>query len=152
MSDINEMNVGPRWYVAHTYSGYENKVMASLEKIVENRGLGHRFLKHVERCKLLIFIIDMAGTDNRKPADDYTQLLVELENFDPVLLDKPRIIVANKMDCEGSAKNLTAFKRKHKGLEIVKISCLTGDGLDALKDILRERVEAARRLNAEPEA
>ena len=41
MSDINEMNVGPRWYVAHTYSGYENKVMASLEKIVENRGLGH---------------------------------------------------------------------------------------------------------------
>ncbi len=41
MSDINEMNVGPRWYVAHTYSGYENKVKASLEKIVENRGLGH---------------------------------------------------------------------------------------------------------------
>ena len=41
MSDINEMNVGPRWYVAHTYSGYENKVKASLEKIIENRGLGH---------------------------------------------------------------------------------------------------------------
>ena len=41
MSDINEMNVGPRWYVAHTYAGYENKVKASLEKIVENRGLGH---------------------------------------------------------------------------------------------------------------
>ena len=43
MSDINEMNVGPRWYVAHTYSGYENKVKASLEKIIENRGLGHLF-------------------------------------------------------------------------------------------------------------
>ena len=41
MSDINEMNVGPRWYVAHTYSGYENKVKANLEKIIENRGLGH---------------------------------------------------------------------------------------------------------------
>ena len=130
------------------YEDFSRISMADIPGLIEgaseNRGLGHRFLKHVERCKLLIFIIDMAGTDNRKPADDYAQLLVELENFDPVLLEKPRLIVANKMDCETSAKNLTAFKRKHKGLEIAKISCLTGDGLEALKTLLRERVEAAR--------
>ncbi len=105
----------------------------------ENRGLGHKFLKHVERCKLLIFIIDMAGTDNRKPADDYAQLVVELGNFDPALLEKPRLIVANKMDCESSAKNLAAFRRRHKG-EIAKISCLTGEGLDKLKARLKELV------------
>ena len=116
-----------------------------IEGASENRGLGHRFLKHIERCKLLVFIIDMAGTDNRKPADDYAQLLVELENFDPALAAKPRLVVANKMDCEASAKNLTAFRRKWKGVEIAKVSCLTGEGLDALKALVRERVEAAER-------
>ena len=105
----------------------------------ENKGLGHRFLKHVERCKLLVFIIDMAGTDNRKPADDYSSLIKELENFEPALLEKPRLVVANKMDVPASAKNLTAFKRKHKA-EIIKISCTEGSGLDALKARLRELV------------
>lgn len=125
------------------YDDYARISMADIPGLIEgaseNKGLGHQFLKHVERCKLLIFIIDMAGTDNRKPADDYAQLLVELENFDPVLLEKPRIVVANKMDVEGAAKNLTAFKRKHK-VEIEKISCLAGTGLDALKQRLREIV------------
>ena len=113
-----------------------------IEGASENRGLGHRFLKHVERCRLLLFIIDMAGTDNRKPSDDYAALLAELENFDPALLEKPRLIAANKMDCEESAKNLTAFRRKHKGLDICKISCTAGTGLDKLKARIRELVEA----------
>ena len=116
-----------------------------IEGASENRGLGHRFLKHVERCRLLLFIIDMAGTDNRKPADDYSALLAELERFDPALLEKPRLIAANKMDCEASAKNLTAFRRKHKGTEILKISCTEGTGLDALKARIREIVDGNAR-------
>ncbi|MCR5183863.1 MAG: GTPase ObgE [Opitutales bacterium] len=126
------------------YEDYARISMADIPGLIEgaseNKGLGHRFLKHIERCKLLIFIIDMAGTDNRKPADDYSKLLIELENFDPVLLEKPRLVVANKIDVEGAAKNLTAFKRKHK-VEIEKISCLTGEGLKNLKQRLREIVK-----------
>ncbi len=125
------------------YEDFSKILLADIPGLIEgaseNRGLGHKFLKHVERCKLLIFIIDMAGTDNRKPADDYSQLVSELENFDPILLKKPRLIVANKMDCEASAKFLSAFKRKHK-CEILKISCATGSGLEALKERLRELV------------
>lgn len=106
----------------------------------ENRGLGHKFLKHIERCRLLLFIIDIAGTDGRKPADDFAALLDELGRFEPALLEKPRLVVANKMDCDSAAKNLAAFRRKYKGVEICKISCLTGAGLDALKTRIRELV------------
>jgi len=109
-----------------------------IEGASENRGLGHRFLKHVERCRLLLFIIDMAGTDGRKPADDYAALLDELKNFNPALLEKPQLVAANKMDCESSAKNFSAFRRKYKNIEICKISCATGTGLDALKIRVRE--------------
>lgn len=114
-----------------------------IEGAGENRGLGHRFLKHIERCRLLLFIIDMAGTDGRRPADDYAALLAELEKFNPALLEKPRLVAANKMDCADAAKNLTAFRRKYKQLEILKISCTAGTGLDALKTRIRERATDA---------
>lgn len=114
-----------------------------IEGASENRGLGHKFLKHVERCRLLLFIIDMAGTDGRRPADDFSALLDELGRFEPLLLEKPRLVAANKMDCAESAKNLAAFRRKHKGVEICKISCLAGTGLEALKTRIRELASAA---------
>ena len=65
MSDFNEMNVGPRWYVAHTYSGYENKVKASLEKIIENRGLGHLF----EDIKIPVEIVVEKNGDTEKETE-----------------------------------------------------------------------------------
>jgi GTP-binding protein len=114
-----------------------------IEGASENRGLGHRFLRHIERCALLMFLIDMAGTDGRDPRDDYATLMNELELYDPELLKKPRVVVANKMDVEVAAANLTKFKRKHK-VDILKISCLTGDGLEELKQELRKRVRANR--------
>lgn len=126
------------------YDDYKRVSLADIPGLIEgaseNRGLGHRFLKHVERCRLLLFIIDMAGTDGRKPADDYAALLAELKNFEPALLEKPRLIAANKMDCESAAKNLAAFRRKYKGADICKISCIAGTGLDALKARIRETV------------
>jgi 50S ribosomal subunit-associated GTPase HflX len=67
-------------------------------------------------------------------------------------LEKPRLIAANKMDCEDSSKNLTAFRRKHKGLEICKISCTEGTGLDALKKRIRELVEAPVPADADIES
>jgi GTP-binding protein len=90
-----------------------------------------------------MFLIDMAGTDGRDPRDDYATLMNELELYDPELLKKPRVVVANKMDVEAAAANLTKLKRKHK-VDILKISCLTGEGLEELKQELRKRVRANR--------
>ncbi|HEY0945695.1 MAG TPA: GTPase ObgE [Opitutaceae bacterium] len=118
-----------------------------IEGASENRGLGHRFLRHIERCALLMFLIDMAGVDGRDPREDYTTLLNELELYDPALLEKPRLVVANKMDLPAAAANLTKFKRRHK-VDIIKISCRTGDGLDELKATLRKRVRSHRRSEA----
>src|SRR4051812_15321293 len=85
-----------------------------IEGASENRGLGHRFLRHIERCALLLFLVDMAGVDNRDPRDDYGTLVKELKLYDPALLKKPRVVVANKMDLEGAKENLAKFSRRHK--------------------------------------
>lgn len=114
-----------------------------IEGASDNRGLGHRFLRHIERCALLLFLIDMAGVDGRDPREDYAVLLHELELYDPALLKKPRLVAANKMDLESGKANLTKFKRRHK-VDVVSISCLDGSGLDALKKELLKRVGRLR--------
>jgi GTP-binding protein len=115
-----------------------------IEGASENRGLGHRFLRHVERCALLLIIVDMAGNDGRDPANDYRQLVNELKLYDPALLKKPRLLAANKMDLPCAAANLAKFKRRYK-VDTVKISCLEGTGLEQLKKELLKRVTAFRR-------
>ncbi|MCD8482871.1 MAG: GTPase ObgE [Verrucomicrobia bacterium] len=99
----------------------------------ENKGLGHRFLRHIERTKVLALIIDMAAIDGRDPRKDYRHLLRELECYSPALLDKPRMVIANKMDEPDAPEWLRKFKRSVK-IEIVPVSCLLGEGLDQLKE------------------
>jgi GTP-binding protein len=122
-----------------------------IEGASENRGLGHRFLRHIERCALLVILIDMAGTDGRDPRDDYRQLLRELELYDPRLLKKPRLVAANKMDLPEAAKQLAKFKRRHK-VAVLEISCLAGTGLTRLKKELLKRVGVLRRKEKESPA
>lgn len=110
-----------------------------IEGAHENRGLGHRFLRHIERCSLLLFIVDMAGVDNRDPREDYAKLLAELELYDAKLMEKPRLVVANKMDLPEAAAHLRAFRRRHK-VDVVEISCLEERGLEELKLELLHRV------------
>jgi GTP-binding protein len=114
-----------------------------IEGASENRGLGHRFLRHIERCSVLLVIVDMAGVDGRDPREDYRQLLVELELYDPTLLVKPRLVAANKMDLPEAKPNLAKFRRRHRA-GVMPISCVTGEGLEALKKELLKRV---RRLH-----
>jgi GTP-binding protein len=114
-----------------------------IEGANENRGLGHRFLRHIERCAVLVLIIDMAGTDARDPRDDYKHLLNELKLYDPALLDKPRLVAANKMDVAEADAQLIKFKKRHK-VDVIEISCRTGDGLEKLKKELLKRVMAFR--------
>lgn len=106
-------------------------------------GLGHKFLRHIERCKILIILLDMAGTDNRAPWDDYKSLLEELELYDPGLLERPRYVVANKMDEPQAEANLKAFKRKIKKTTVLPISAAFDEGIDKFKKLMREAVEEA---------
>lgn len=127
--------------------GHQRLLLADIPGLIEganeNRGLGHRFLRHIERCALLVILVDMAGTDGRDPRDDYEQLLRELELYDAALLKKPRLVAANKTDLPESKAWLTKFKRRHK-VDVVSLSCLTGDGVEDFKKELLKRVTAFR--------
>lgn len=101
----------------------------------ENKGLGHKFLRHIERCKVLLIILDMAGVDGRDPLDDYHQLLEELKNYDATLVQKKIVVAANKIDLEEAAENLKRFKKK-VNVPICPISCLEEEGLKDLKNAL----------------
>jgi GTP-binding protein len=117
-----------------------------IEGAHENRGLGHRFLRHIERCALLIFLLDMAATDGRDPREDYKHLFNELELYDDKLLTKPRLVVANKMDRPEAAAQLAKFKKRFARVPVREISCLTGDGLEDLKKDLLKLVGKFRPL------
>jgi GTP-binding protein len=114
-----------------------------IEGAHQNVGLGHKFLRHIERCKILVLLLDMAGTDNRKPWDDYKQLLRELELYDPELVEKPRLVVANKMDEAIAETNLKQFKTKIKKVKVLPISAAFDQGMEKFRKMIREGVEEA---------
>lgn len=128
--------------------GHKRLLLADVPGLIEgaheNRGLGHRFLRHIERCALLILLIDMAATDGRDPRDDYKHLLNELERYDPKLAQKPRLVAANKMDVPEAAGHLAKFRKRHRSVDVLEISCRTGDGLERLKKELLKRVSKLR--------
>lgn len=103
-------------------------------------GLGHKFLKHIERTKIIAHIIDMSGIEGRNPYEDYLTIRKELEDFSPKLLNKPEIIIANKMDIPSSKENLEEFKKKINS-PIYEISALNNDGLEPVIKILEELVK-----------
>jgi GTP-binding protein len=115
-----------------------------IEGAHQNVGLGHAFLRHIQRCKILVLLIDMAASDNRLPWDDYQQLLKELELHDPALLEKPRYIVANKMDEPAAEANLKAFKRKIRKISVLPIAAAFGEGIDKFKHLMRSAVEQTK--------
>lgn len=108
-----------------------------------NVGLGHAFLRHIQRCKIIVLLLDMAGTDNRAPWDDYRSLLEELELFDPNLLDRPRLVVANKMDEPAAEANLKTFKRKVRKTPVLPIAAAFDLGVEKFKQAIRAAVEEA---------
>ena len=126
------------------FADYKRLTVCDVPGLIEgahkNVGLGHAFLRHIERCKIIILLIDMAGTDNREPWEDYRQLLKELELYDTGLLDKPRFIVANKMDEPQAEANLKIFKRKVRKLPVLPISAAFDQGIDQFKQLIRESV------------
>ena len=119
-------------------------VMADLPGLIEGaslgEGLGDKFLKHIERTKVIAHVIDMAGVEGRNPYDDYLLINKELEAFNKKLIEKPMIIIANKMDVEGAHENLLEFKKK-VDLEIFEVSAATNKGLQKVVDYLADLLD-----------
>lgn len=123
-------------------------VIADLPGLIEGaskgEGLGDKFLRHIERTKVIAHVIDMSATEGRNPYEDYLLINKELEEFNKKLLNKPQIIIANKMDLETSKENLKQFKKdlNNDKIEIYEVSAATNTGLlpvlDRLADLLNE--------------
>ena len=127
------------------YPDYHRLTVCDVPGLIEgahqNVGLGHAFLRHIERCKILVLLLDMAGTDDRAPWDDYKQLLKELELYDPGLLERPCYIVANKMDEPAAEVNLKAFKKKVRKTPVLPIAAAFDEGIEQFKKLMRKAVE-----------
>ena len=111
-----------------------------IEGAHQGKGLGDKFLRHIERTKLLIHIIDMAGVDGRDPISDYRSLNEELEQYGRHLEKRAQIIVANKMDIDVAKDNLKEFKEKIKK-DIFPVSALTGGGLEELVEAVAKKLD-----------
>ena len=104
-----------------------------IEGAAENRGLGHRFLRHIERCRLVLFLLDLAGTDGRSPIDDFVHLKKELLDYDEKLVAKDFIVVGNKIDEEVSQENLKLFRKRFPETQILPVSAILEEGLNELR-------------------
>jgi len=126
-------------------SGYKRATVADIPGLIEgaheNKGLGHEFLRHVVRCKLFLFVIDMAGSEGRDPLEDFQSLRKELKLYDPTLVDRPWVIAANKMDLPEAKENLKRFKTKVRKAQIIPISAGEGEGISDIRDLLESLQE-----------
>jgi len=120
-------------------------VMADLPGLIEGaskgEGLGDKFLRHIERTRVIAHVIDMSASEGRDPYEDYVLINKELEEFNEKLIKKPMIIIANKMDLEESEKNLEKFKKKVPDKEIYEVSAAINKGLQPVVDRLSELLE-----------
>ena len=120
-------------------------VLADLPGLIEGasqgEGLGDRFLRHVERTKIIAHVIDISSFEGRDPYEDYIKINKELEDFNKNLLKKPQIIIANKMDGANSEENLKEFKKKVKNVKIFEVSAITNTGLQDVIDYLAEELD-----------
>ena len=109
-------------------------VMADLPGLIEGasqgKGLGFEFLKHIERCRVIIHVVDMGANDGRDPVEDYRIINNELASYQYRLMERPQIVVANKMDLEGAAENLKRFKEAYPDVEVFETTTIIAEGLD----------------------
>lgn len=131
-------------------------VMADLPGLIEGAsegvGLGHQFLRHVERCRVIVHMIDMSRTDGRDPYEDYVTINKELKNYNEKLAKRPQIIVANKMDMPDSAENLEIFKEElGSDAEIIELSAATYQNIDTLLYKIADLLEATKDINFDEE-
>ncbi len=122
------------------FDGYRRAPVADIPGLIEgahaNVGLGHEFLRHIMRCRVLLFVIDMAGSEGRSPVEDLQQLRKELSLYDPGLGARPWFVAANKMDDPRAEENLAQFRQRFPKVETVPLSAELGEGIGELKAAL----------------
>jgi len=122
------------------FDGYRRASIADVPGLIEgahrNVGLGHDFLRHITRCRLLLFVLDIAGSEGRHPIEDLQNLRREIDLYDPRLSQRPWYIIANKMDLPGAEENFRALRQRFPSVEIVAISAARSEGIGDLKDRL----------------
>ena len=120
--------------------GYRRATIADIPGLIEGAhrglGLGHEFLRHITRCRVLVFVIDVAGSEGRDPVEDLKNLRREIDLYNPTLSSRPWIVVANKMDLPGAKQNLKAMQERLPRIKILATSAAKGEGIDALKEAL----------------
>ena len=124
------------------FSEYRRAAIADIPGLIEGAhrglGLGHEFLRHITRCRIFLFVVDVAGSEGRNPVEDVQQLRKELDLYDPLLSQRPWFVIANKMDLPNAQENLNALRRKFPKIDIVPISAAKGEGIEELKKKLAE--------------
>ena len=120
-------------------------VIADLPGLIEGAsvgvGLGHEFLRHAMRTKILAHVIDMGSSEGRNPIEDYKVIRREIEEYNGSLKKKQEIVIANKMDLDSAQDNLKKFKKAYPNLEVIEISCMNNTGIDDLINILNEKLK-----------
>src|SRR5881392_4132447 len=124
--------------------GYRRAAIADIPGLIEGAhrglGLGHEFLRHITRCGLLVFVVDIAGSEGRNPVEDLQNLRRELDLYDRTLSSRPWLVVANKMDLPGATENLKALQAKFPKVQILPTAAATGKGIASLKHELATRM------------
>ena len=127
------------------FSGYRRATIADIPGLIEGAhrglGLGHEFLRHITRCRIFLFVIDVAGSEGRNPVEDLQQLRKELDLYDPMLSQRPWFVIANKMDLPCAEENLSGVRKKFPKIDIVPISAAKGEGIEKLKEKLEKWLE-----------
>lgn len=120
-------------------------VIADLPGLIEGAstgvGLGHEFLRHAMRTKILAHVIDMGASEGRDPIEDYKVIRKEIKEYNGSLKKKQEIVIANKMDLDSAQDNLEKFKKAYPNLEVIEISCMNNTGIDDLINILNEKLK-----------
>ncbi len=137
---------------------YENSFIAAdipglIEGAAEGAGLGHDFLRHIERTRLLVHVLDVSGIEGRDPLEDFVKINSELKTYSEKLAALPQIVALNKCDCFGAEENIKRFRKKYdKKYRIFEITARNGDGTDALvRSIIEElaKLPPVERIRAE---
>jgi GTP-binding protein len=126
------------------FSGYRRATVADIPGLIEGAhrglGLGHEFLRHITRCRVLVFVVDVAGSEGRNPVEDLQNLRREIDLYDPTLSARAWFVVANKMDLPSAQENLKALQERFPKLEILPTSAAKGEGIEALKQALATQI------------
>lgn len=146
IADYHFTTIVPNLGVVQVKDG-RSFVMADLPGLIEGasqgKGLGHQFLRHIERCRVIVHVIDMSGSEGRDPYEDYVTINKELGEYEYRLLERPQIIVANKMDGDEAEENLKKFKEKLGDQKVFPIIAPIHEGIDAVLYAVADALETA---------